>query len=397
MPHFLRRIASSFTRNPEMNQLKTPIFDTPLTDQTVEDLEMLQREILTQYNKAIDQKETAKQNHCPAAARLAHHQARSQRLKLNLVKQKLYQRLPLIAKPSEQRNMSFIDTPAASSSSTPDHSHMRGKRPAVPSHAQTLSTFKALDLFADDETAQKICSYFEDPDTVLALNELAKVSRAHQQEEREICLARHQSCVRQTMATVLLDKLQSWGLEREIEDMLWKHRRESPTVQKLSIFPLTSFHLQNTIPSRPLPARPPAYRRAVRFSPVIDNSPSPQISPPTSTPSRSPIPTPTPQRSPKTATHQRSSSTTSSSTTNCSMSATSVTCFQCGEPGHICPRCPKFKCIYCYRYAPRHSFRDCSYNPENERHTDPYYGGIDEDLLNDARIANTTGEPYGDY
>ncbi|PPQ95173.1 hypothetical protein CVT25_013126 [Psilocybe cyanescens] len=203
MPHLLQHIASSFTRNPETNQLETPIFDTPLTDQTIEDLETLQREILTQYNKAIDQKETAKQNYHPAAARLAHHQARSQRLKLNLVKRKLYQRLPLIAK---------------------------------------------------------------------------------------------------TMATVLLDKLQSWGLEREIEDVLWKHHRESSTVRKLSIFPLTSFHLQNAVPSRPLPARPPAYCQAVRFSPVIDNLPSPQILPPASTPSRSPIPTPTPRQSPKTTT-----------------------------------------------------------------------------------------------
>ncbi|PPQ92040.1 hypothetical protein CVT25_005275, partial [Psilocybe cyanescens] len=266
MPHFLRHIASSFTQNPETNQLETPIFDTPLTDQTVEDLEMLRREILTQYNKAIDQKETAKQNYRPAAARLAHHQARSQCLKLNLVEWELYQRFPLIAKPSEQRNMSFIDTPAASSSSTPDHSCMQGKRPAVPSHARTLSTFEALDLFADEETAQKICLYFEDPDTVLALNELAKVSRAHQQEERDIRLARHRSRVRQTMATVLLDKLQSWGLEREIEDVLWKHCRESPTVRKPSVFPLTSFHLQNTVPSQPLPARPPAYHFASRLN-----------------------------------------------------------------------------------------------------------------------------------
>ncbi|PPQ92743.1 hypothetical protein CVT25_003735 [Psilocybe cyanescens] len=91
--------------------------------------------------------------------------------------------------------MSFIDTPAASSSSTPANSRLQGKQPAVPRYAQTLSTFEALDLFADNETAQKICSYFEDPDTVLAIDELAKVSRAHQQEEREICLARHQSCV----------------------------------------------------------------------------------------------------------------------------------------------------------------------------------------------------------
>ncbi|PPQ94730.1 hypothetical protein CVT25_007706 [Psilocybe cyanescens] len=98
MPHFLRRIASSFTRSSETNQLKTPIFDTPLTDQTIEDLETLRREILTQYNKAIDQKEMAKQNYLPAAAKLAHHQARSQHLKLNLVERELYQRLPLIAK-----------------------------------------------------------------------------------------------------------------------------------------------------------------------------------------------------------------------------------------------------------------------------------------------------------
>ncbi|PPQ93544.1 hypothetical protein CVT25_000152 [Psilocybe cyanescens] len=89
--------------------------------------------------------------------------------------------------------MSFIDTPATSSSSTPANSCPRGKRPAVSRYAQTLSTFEALDLFADDKTAQKICSYFEDPDTILAIDELAKVSRAHQQEEREIHLARLRS------------------------------------------------------------------------------------------------------------------------------------------------------------------------------------------------------------
>ncbi|PPQ93912.1 hypothetical protein CVT25_007636 [Psilocybe cyanescens] len=91
--------------------------------------------------------------------------------------------------------MSFINTPAASSSSTPANSCLQGKQPAVPCYAQTLSTFKALDLFADNEMAQKICSYFEDPDTILAIDELAKVSRAHQQEEREIHLARLRSRV----------------------------------------------------------------------------------------------------------------------------------------------------------------------------------------------------------
>ncbi|PPQ91984.1 hypothetical protein CVT25_004687 [Psilocybe cyanescens] len=96
----------------------------------------------------IDQKETANQNHRLAAAKLAHHQARSLCLKLNRVEQELYRRLPLIAK--AQRNMSFIDTPAASSSSTPANSHLQGKRPTVPRYAQTLSTFEALDLFADD-------------------------------------------------------------------------------------------------------------------------------------------------------------------------------------------------------------------------------------------------------
>ncbi|PPQ88724.1 hypothetical protein CVT25_009664 [Psilocybe cyanescens] len=129
--------------------------------------------------------------------------------------------------------MSFIDTPAASSSSTPANSRPQGKRPAVPRYAQTLSTFEALDLFADDETAQKICSYFKDPDTILAIDELAKVSRAHQQEEQEIRLARLRSCAQQTMATVLLDQLQSWGLEREIHDVLRKHCHESPTTFRL--------------------------------------------------------------------------------------------------------------------------------------------------------------------
>ncbi|PPQ91242.1 hypothetical protein CVT25_000303 [Psilocybe cyanescens] len=85
MPHLLRHIASSFTRNSETNQLETPIFDTPLADQTVEELEMLQREILIAYNKMIDQKETAKQNYHLAAAKSSHHQARSLCLKLNLV------------------------------------------------------------------------------------------------------------------------------------------------------------------------------------------------------------------------------------------------------------------------------------------------------------------------
>ncbi|PPQ93910.1 hypothetical protein CVT25_007637 [Psilocybe cyanescens] len=190
----------------------------------------------------------------------------------------------------------------------------------------------------------------------------------------------------------LLDQLQLWGLEREIHNVLRKHCRESPTAQKLSIFPLTNNPLQNAVPSCPLPARPPAYHRAVRFSPVIDDSP--QISPPTSTPSRSPVPTPPPRQSPKTTTRQRSSSNASSTTMNRSTSTTLVTCYHCGEPGHIRPKCPKFKCIYCYRYAPGHSFQDCSYNPRNEQHIDSYYGGVDEDLLDDAGIANTTGEPY---
>ncbi|PPQ93579.1 hypothetical protein CVT25_001192 [Psilocybe cyanescens] len=188
--------------------------------------------------------------------------------------------------------MSFIDTPAASSSSAPTNSCPQGKQPAVPCYAQTLSTFEALDLFADNEMAQKICSYFEDPDTILAIDDLAKVSRAHQQEEQEICLARLRSRAQQTMATVLLDQLQSWGLEREIHDVLRKHCCKSPTARKPSIFSLTSTPLQNAVPSHPLPARPPAYCRSVRFSPVIDNSP--QISPPTSTPLRSPVPTPLP-------------------------------------------------------------------------------------------------------
>ncbi|PPQ95798.1 hypothetical protein CVT25_000715 [Psilocybe cyanescens] len=191
--------------------------------------------------------------------------------------------------------MSFIDTPAASPSSAPANSRLQGKRPAIPCYAQTLSTFKAIDLFANDETAQKICSYFEDPDTVFAIDKLVK------------------------------------------------------------------------------------------------------ILPPASTPSRSAIPTPTLRRSQNTMTRQRSSSTASSFATNRSTSVTSVMCYQWGEPGHIRPRCPKFKCSYCYQYTPGHSFRDCSYNPENEQHTDPYYGGIDEDLLDDAGIANTTGEPYRDY
>ncbi|PPQ94397.1 hypothetical protein CVT25_002726 [Psilocybe cyanescens] len=119
--------------------------------------------------------------------------------------------------------MSFIDTPTASSSSTPANSCLQGKQPAVPCYAQTLSTFEALDLFADDETAQKICSYFEHPDTILAIDNLVKVARAHQQEEQEIRLARLRSRARQTMATILLDQLQSWGLEREIHDVLRKH------------------------------------------------------------------------------------------------------------------------------------------------------------------------------
>ncbi|PPQ93194.1 hypothetical protein CVT25_007798 [Psilocybe cyanescens] len=98
MPHLLRHIASSFTQNSGTNQLETPIFDTPLTELTVEELETLRREILTQYNKTINQKETANQNYRPAAAKFAHHQARSLRLKLNKVEQELYQHLPLIAK-----------------------------------------------------------------------------------------------------------------------------------------------------------------------------------------------------------------------------------------------------------------------------------------------------------
>ncbi|PPQ94729.1 hypothetical protein CVT25_007707 [Psilocybe cyanescens] len=294
--------------------------------------------------------------------------------------------------------MSFIDTPAASSSSTSANPRLQGKRPAIPRYAQTLSTPEALDLFADDETAQKVCSYFEDPDIVLAIDHLAKVSRAYQQEEREIRLARQRSRIRQGMATTLLEQLQSWGLEREMYNVLREYRSRSPTVRKPSVPSLINPPFQNAVPSRPLPARPPAYHRAVRFSPIVDNSPSLQISPPASTPSRSPIPTPTPRRPRNPTTRQRSSSTASSSATNRSTSTTSsVTCYQCGEPGHIGPRCPRFRCIYCHRYAPGHSFRDCSYNPENEDHADPYYGGVDEDLLDDAGIANTTGEPYGDY
>ncbi|PPQ95149.1 hypothetical protein CVT25_013285 [Psilocybe cyanescens] len=209
--------------------------------------------------------------------------------------------------------MSFIDTPATSSSSTPANSRLRGKRPAVPRHFQTLSTPEVMNLLADDETAQNICSQFEDPDIVLAIDKLAKVSRAHQQEEREIRLARHRSCVRQSMATILLDRLQSWGFERELYDVLKEIRRESPTVQKLSVFSSTSTPLQSAVPSRPLPARPPAYHRTVRFSPIIDNSP--QVLPPASSPSRSPVPTSPPRRSPKTMTRQRSSSNASSTAT----------------------------------------------------------------------------------
>ncbi|PPQ91729.1 hypothetical protein CVT25_012924, partial [Psilocybe cyanescens] len=132
--------------------------------------------------------------------------------------------------------MSFIDTPAASSSSTPANSRSRGKQPAVPRHFQTLSTPEVMDLLADDETAQNICSQFKDPDIVLAIDELAKVSRAHQQEE-------HQSHVQQSMATILLDRLQLWGFERELYDVLKEIRCESPTVRKpvlslLVLFPL---------------------------------------------------------------------------------------------------------------------------------------------------------------
>ncbi|PPQ93210.1 hypothetical protein CVT25_007647 [Psilocybe cyanescens] len=136
--------------------------------------------------------------------------------------------------------MSFINTPAASSSSTPANSRLRGKQPAVPCHFQTLLTPKVMNLLADDETAQNICSQFEDPDIVLAIDKLAKVSRAHQQEEQEIRLARHWSRVRQTMATILLDQLQSWGFERELYDVLKEIHRESPTVvlSLLVLFPL---------------------------------------------------------------------------------------------------------------------------------------------------------------
>ncbi|PPQ93911.1 hypothetical protein CVT25_007635 [Psilocybe cyanescens] len=108
MPHLLQHIASSFTRNSGMNQLKTPIFDTPLTEQTVEDLEMLRREILIEYNKTIDQKEMANQNYCPAAAKLAHQQARSLHLKLNKVKQELYQHLPLISKIVKKAKLFYL-------------------------------------------------------------------------------------------------------------------------------------------------------------------------------------------------------------------------------------------------------------------------------------------------
>ncbi|PPQ91513.1 hypothetical protein CVT25_008910 [Psilocybe cyanescens] len=108
MPCLLRRITSSFTRNSETNQLKTPIFDTPLANQTVEELEMLRREILIAYNKTIDQKETAKQNYRPAAAKSAHYQARSLRLKLNLVERELHRRLPLIAKVVKKAKLFYL-------------------------------------------------------------------------------------------------------------------------------------------------------------------------------------------------------------------------------------------------------------------------------------------------
>ncbi|PPQ93522.1 hypothetical protein CVT25_005368 [Psilocybe cyanescens] len=201
--------------------------------------------------------------------------------------------------------MSFIDTPTTSSASAPANSRLQGKRPAIPRYAQTLSTPKAIDLFANDETAQKIGSYFEDPDIIFAIDELAKVSRAHQQEEREIRLARQRTRIRETMATALLDQLQSWGLERELYDVLREYRNRSPTVRKPSVPSLIDPPFQSAVPSRPLPARPPAYHRAVQFSPIIDNSPSLQISPSASTPSRSPIPTPTPRRPQNPTTPQR--------------------------------------------------------------------------------------------
>ncbi|PPQ93987.1 hypothetical protein CVT25_012782 [Psilocybe cyanescens] len=157
--------------------------------------------------------------------------------------------------------MSFINTPAASSSSTPANSRRRGKQPAVPRYAQMLSTPEAINLLADDETAQKICSQFEDPDIVLAIDELAKVSRAQQQEEREIRLARHRSRVRDTMATILLDQLQSWGFERELYDVLKEIRRESPTVQKLTPFLLVRF-----LPVLPLIIELYDFRRSLTIS-----------------------------------------------------------------------------------------------------------------------------------
>ncbi|PPQ93464.1 hypothetical protein CVT25_008542 [Psilocybe cyanescens] len=303
MPHFLRRIASSFTQSSETNQLETPIFDTPLTKQTVEELEVLQREILTLYNKVIDQKETAKQNYCPAAARLAHHQARSQRLKLNQVEQELYRRLPLIAKvvkkaksspPNNTTCLSLILPPLLPLLPPPTHVSKANDLP----YLATLKHCQPSKPLTSSPPTKRLRESAH-PDTIFAINELAKVSRAHQQEEREICLARQRSRVRQTMATALLDQLQSWGLERELYDVLREHRSKSSTVQKLSVPSLIDPPFQSAVP-----ARPPAYRRAVQFSPIIDNSPSPQISPPASTPSRSPIPTPTPRRSRNTTTHQ---------------------------------------------------------------------------------------------
>ncbi|PPQ94961.1 hypothetical protein CVT25_003933 [Psilocybe cyanescens] len=141
--------------------------------------------------------------------------------------------------------MSFIDTPAALSSSTSANSCLQGKQPAVPRYTQTLSTFKALDLFADDETAQKICLYFEDPDTILAIDDLAKVSRAHQQEEQEIRLARLRFCLPPPLPRDLLslrlylNDLQKQQLVNEARPMLHTF---APNAPSSSAFTATNTH-----------------------------------------------------------------------------------------------------------------------------------------------------------
>lgn len=73
-----------------------------------------------------------------------------------------------------------------------------------------------------------------------------------------------------------------------------------------------------------------------------------------------------------------------------------VTCHLCGKFGHKKVGCPRYVCKFCNRTGQGHTLDKCPYNPKNDDFytrpgpPDNYYDDID-----DAAIANITGEPYG--